>query len=99
MQVAPQKKRKKRKFGVTIKTAAMESFWDTIAENLLMMKAINLFFACAIAVGVVYNNARITLSERSAELGTLRVIGFTRAEISACASSAKSTRASESATT
>lgn len=69
--------------GVNIKTAAMESFMETVAENLLKMKAINIFFACAIAIGVVYNNARITLSERSAELGTLRVIGFTRAEISA----------------
>jgi len=71
-----------RVVGVNIKTAAMESFMETVAENLLKMKAINLFFACAIAIGVVYNNARITLSERSAELGTLRVIGFTRAEIS-----------------
>ena len=32
--------------------------------------------------GVVYNTARISLSERSRELATLRVIGFTRAEIS-----------------
>jgi putative ABC transport system permease protein len=32
---------------------------------------------------VVYNNARISLAERSRELATLRVIGFTRAEISA----------------
>ena len=34
-----------------------------------------------IAFGVVYNTARIALSERARELGTLRVIGFTRAEI------------------
>ena len=40
-------------------------------------------FACVIAVGVVYNSARISLSERSRELATLRVIGFTRGEISA----------------
>ena len=46
------------------------------------MKAINLFFACVIAIGVVYNSARISLSERSRELATLRVIGFTRGEIS-----------------
>ena len=39
--------------------------------------------ACVIAVGVVYNSARISLSERSRELATLRVIGFTRGEISA----------------
>ena len=39
-------------------------------------------FACIIAVGVVYNAARIALSERGRELATLRVIGFTRGEIS-----------------
>jgi putative ABC transport system permease protein len=35
-----------------------------------------------IAFGVVYNSARISLSERSRELATLRVIGFRRSEIS-----------------
>jgi putative ABC transport system permease protein len=39
-------------------------------------------FASIIAFGVVYNTARISLSERSRELATLRVIGFTRGEIS-----------------
>ena len=53
-----------------------------MAKNLGTMKKINLFFACVIAVGVVYNSARIALSERSRELATLRVVGFTRGEIS-----------------
>jgi putative ABC transport system permease protein len=35
-----------------------------------------------IAVGVVYNNARIALAERGWELASLRVLGFTRAEVS-----------------
>ncbi|MEI2421676.1 ABC transporter permease, partial [Arthrospira platensis SPKY2] len=34
-----------------------------------------------IAFGVVYNSARIALSERSRELASLRVLGFTRAEV------------------
>ena len=33
-------------------------------------------------MGVVYNSARISLSERSRELASLRVLGFTRGEIS-----------------
>ncbi len=69
--------------GVNVKTAALQSFRDTIAENLNKMRAFNVFFACVIAVGVVYNSARISLAERSRELATLRVIGFTRGEISA----------------
>jgi putative ABC transport system permease protein len=67
---------------VTVKRNALESFQDTMAKNLGTMKKINLFFACVIAVGVVYNRARIALSERSRELATLRVVGFTRGEIS-----------------
>ena len=39
-------------------------------------------FACALAFGVTYNTARIALSERGRELATLRVLGFTRGEIS-----------------
>ena len=48
-----------------------------------MMRFFMILFASIIACGVVYNSARISLAERSRELGTLRVIGFTRAEISA----------------
>jgi putative ABC transport system permease protein len=69
--------------GVTVKRATVKSFWDTVAENLMIQRFFNVIFACVIAFGVVYNNARISLSERSRELATLRVIGFTRTEISA----------------
>ncbi len=68
---------------VTVKKAAVQSFLETVAENLLIMRAFNISFATIIAFGVVYNNARISLSERSRELATLRVIGFARGEISA----------------
>jgi putative ABC transport system permease protein len=42
-----------------------------------------LYFALAVIVafGVVYNSARIALSERSRELATLRVVGFRLAEV------------------
>src|SRR5262249_10951559 len=68
---------------VTIKSAAMESFETTVAENQMRFKFFNVMFAVIIAFGVVYNSARIALAERSRELATLRVIGFTRAEVSA----------------
>lgn len=71
-----------RAAGVGIKSAVIQSFEDTIAENLLRMRLFNIGFATIIACGVVYNTARISLSERSRELATLRVIGFTRGEIS-----------------
>jgi putative ABC transport system permease protein len=67
---------------VTIKSAALNSFKDTLAENMLRMTMFNVLFSSVIAFGVVYNGAQISLSERSRELATLRVIGFTRGEIS-----------------
>lgn len=75
-------KRTPRVAGVLLKTAAYESFQDTMASMMYQMLAVYIFFAGIIAFGVVYNNARISLSERNRELATLRVIGFSRAEIS-----------------
>jgi putative ABC transport system permease protein len=46
------------------------------------MSTILTLFASVIAIGVVYNGARIALSERTWELASLRVLGFTRAEVS-----------------
>lgn len=67
---------------VTIRTGMIDTFRETIAENILRMRIWNIVFACVIAIGVVYNSARVSLSERSRDLATLRVIGFTRQEIS-----------------
>ena len=69
--------------GVTLRTAGITSFMETVAESMMMMRMFNIVFAGIIAIGIVYNTARISLSERSRELGTLRVMGFTRAEVSA----------------
>ena len=68
---------------VSIKSASIQQFRDTIAANQMTMQSFTVFFAAVIAVGVVYNTARISLEERSRELATLRVIGFTRGEVSA----------------
>lgn len=67
---------------VNVKRAAIQSFWDTIAQNLWIIMMFNVMFACIIAFGVVYNAAQISLAERSRELASLRVLGFTRGEIS-----------------
>lgn len=67
---------------VNSKCAMLNSFRETMAENLLTMKIFNVAFACIIAFGVVYNSARIAASERSREFATLRVLGFSRQEVS-----------------
>jgi putative ABC transport system permease protein len=59
----------------------IQSFMDTSAEVMLIYTFILSLFAGVIAFGVVYNSARISLSERDRELASLRVLGFTRGEI------------------
>ncbi|HVW04634.1 MAG TPA: FtsX-like permease family protein [Vicinamibacterales bacterium] len=67
--------------GVGLRRTAIDSFNDTLAESVGLTRTITVLFAAIIAFGVVYNTARVALSERGWELATLRVIGFTRGEI------------------
>ncbi len=67
--------------GVTLRGAAIEAFQKSFSEMLLVMAGSLVLFASVIAAGVVYNSGRIALSERQRDLATLRVVGFTRAEV------------------
>jgi putative ABC transport system permease protein len=66
---------------VTMKAYTLSSFLDKIADLIFVSAGVLTFFAVIIAVGVVYNSARIGLQERAWELASLRVLGFTRAEV------------------
>jgi putative ABC transport system permease protein len=68
--------------GAGFKRAVLQNFRDVLAANMNTSILFNVVFAGIIAFGVVYNAARVSLSERSRELASLRVLGFTRAEIS-----------------
>jgi putative ABC transport system permease protein len=68
--------------GVAMRDVALRNFRETLAEHMNVSILINVIFAGIIAFGVVYNAARVSLSERSRELASLRVLGFTRTEIS-----------------
>ena len=68
--------------GVALKRTSIESFNNTLKDTFYVMIFFNLLFSSVIAMGVVYNAARVSLSERSRELASLRVLGFTRGEIS-----------------
>ncbi len=67
--------------GVAQRQTALAQFESTIAATSGAMNTVLLLFACVIAMGVIYNAARIALSERSRELATLRIIGFTQREV------------------
>ena len=59
-----------------------ERFRATIEENIAMMQVVYTTLAVIVAFGLIYNSARIQLSERARELASLRVLGFTPAEVS-----------------
>ncbi|MBI5015310.1 MAG: ABC transporter permease [Deltaproteobacteria bacterium] len=61
---------------------AIRSFYEMMGQTLLVFVFVNAVLAATIAGGVVYNSARVSLSERSRELASLRVLGYTRGEIS-----------------
>ncbi|MDE3154183.1 MAG: ABC transporter permease [Acidobacteriota bacterium] len=67
--------------GITLKSAERENYEQTLLESIGITRTVTIVFAMIIAFGVVYNTARIGLSERARELGTLRVIGFSRPEV------------------
>ncbi len=67
--------------GVAVREAMLASFWKAFGDSIWVSTAFLAGFATVIAFGVVYNGARIALSERGNELACLRVLGFTRAEI------------------
>ena len=67
--------------GVVIKEAMRQSFRDTTAESIGMIQVLYSTFATVVAFGIVYNSARIALSERARELATLRVLGFSQSDV------------------
>lgn len=69
--------------GCVIKDSLREGFRRTTAESIGLLQKIYMLFATIVAFGIIYNSARISLSERSRELATLRVLGFTRGEVGA----------------
>ncbi|HJV61378.1 MAG TPA: ABC transporter permease [Albitalea sp.] len=68
--------------GAFSKATMLRNMEEISARNVRIMSTILTSFAAVIAVGVVYNNARIALAERAWELASLRVLGFSRAEVS-----------------
>jgi putative ABC transport system permease protein len=67
---------------VSLRHVMLQNFRETMAQNMNLQIFFNVIFAGIIAFGVVYNSARVSLSERERELASLRVLGFTRTEIS-----------------
>jgi len=68
--------------GIALQDISRQKFRETIEENIVTMTTVYVALAVIITFGVIYNSARIQLSERARELASLRVFGFTPAEVS-----------------
>lgn len=67
--------------GLALQRVSLRNFRDAIALLITTMASIYAGLAAIIAFGVVYNSARISLSESARDLASLRVLGFTRGEV------------------
>ena len=67
--------------GASVREQMLRNFYETIANQMLTFAFFNTLLATTVAMGVVYNSTRIAFAERSRELASLRVLGFTRGEI------------------
>ena len=67
--------------GISTREARLNSFQEISAESVKIMTTGLVIFACIITFSVVYNSARIALAERGRELASLRIMGFTKAEV------------------
>ncbi len=67
---------------VLFRQAAIDTFYETMGETIFIFIGFFVAFSVTLSVGVTYNSIRIALSERARELATLRVLGFSRWEIS-----------------
>lgn len=66
---------------VVVRESVMKGFQQTIEESFWISISMMVAFACIISAGIVYNGARVALSERGRELASLRVLGFSRGEV------------------
>jgi putative ABC transport system permease protein len=74
-------RRMPRVAGTVVRENSIRQFNEMMEETILFFSFITALLGAFIAFGVVYNSARIALSERSRELASLRVLGFTRGEV------------------
>ena len=66
---------------VAIRSAMIQTIRDVMNRSFLLMTVVMTGFAAVLVSGVVYNSARIALSERGNELASLRVLGFGKGEV------------------
>ena len=68
--------------GISFRSAVLRNFESQVKQNIAIFRIYNLALSAIIVFGVVYNNARLSFSERAREMATMRVLGYRRSEVS-----------------
>lgn len=68
--------------GVSVKAENRASMQKLMDQGAGGMRYVMALIAAVITFGVIYNAARVALAERAHDLASLRVLGFSRAEVS-----------------
>ena len=68
--------------GISFRSAVLRNFESQVKQNIAVFRIYNLALSAIIVFGVVYNNARLSFSERAREMATMRVLGYRRSEVS-----------------
>ncbi|MDX2158745.1 MAG: ABC transporter permease [Hyphomicrobiaceae bacterium] len=66
---------------LALKRLSLERFRATLAENINLMVSVYVVLSVVVSLGILYNSARIQLSERARDLASLRVLGFHKGEV------------------
>ena len=67
--------------GIDERLAGIRNFYEGMANTILTFTLIATVFGIVITAGVIYSSARVALSERARDLASLRILGFTQAEV------------------
>jgi len=67
--------------GVEVKEDAYENIRRTLATSMRISNIMTVLFAGIIAFAIIYNSTMVSLAERQRELASMRVLGFSAAEV------------------
>lgn len=68
---------------VNLKQALYEGFRSTFGQVIRTSTLVLMVAALLIAIGIIYNSVRVSFSERSWELASMRILGFEQSAVSA----------------
>ncbi len=68
-------------YSVNLKKQLYLGFQESMGGLIRVFTMVLIIFALAIAIGIIYNSVRVSFSERSWEMASLRILGFSKGSV------------------